>query len=65
MYDERENYYHTPTEENEPGSSYTFTGDNSILKLTKTKYNGKWKSRLASEVSKSVKSEFYINDRQK
>ena len=31
MYDEWNNYYHTPTEENEPGSSHTFTGDDSIF----------------------------------
>ena len=30
-YDEWNNYYHTPTEENEPGSSHTFTGDDRIF----------------------------------
>ena len=39
-YDEWNNYYHTPTEENEPGSSHTFWGDNNIFKLTKIKHNG-------------------------
>ena len=33
-YDEWDNYYHTPTEENEPGS--LFMGDDSIFKLTNT-----------------------------
>ena len=32
---------HTSTNENEPSSSHTFTGNNSIFKLTKTKHNGK------------------------
>ena len=64
-YDEWNNYYHTPTGENEPGSSHMFTGDNSIFKLTKTKHNGKSKTRLVSEVSTSVESDFYIGERQK
>ena len=41
-YDEWNNYYDTPTEENEPGSSQMFMGDNSIFELTKTKHN--WRS---------------------
>ena len=65
MYDEWNNYYHTPTEENEPGASHTFTGDDSIFKLTKTNNNKKSKSRLVSEVPTSVKSDFYIGRRQK
>ena len=64
-YDECNNYYHTATEENEPGSSHAFTGDDSIFKLTKTKHNGKLKTRLVSEVPTSVKSDFYIGKRQK
>ena len=64
-YDEWNDYYHIPTEENEPGSSYTFTGDNNIFELTKTKHNGKSKTRLVSEVSKFVESDFYIGKRQK
>ena len=47
-YDEWNNYYYTPTEENESGSSHTFTGDDSIFKLTKTKHNEKSKTRLDS-----------------
>ena len=54
-YDEWNNYYHTPTEANEPGSSHTFRSDSSIFKLTKTKHNGKSKKRLVSEVSTPVK----------
>ena len=47
------------------GSSHPFTGDDSIFKLTKTKHNGKLKTRLVSEVPTSVKSDFYIGKRQK
>ena len=64
-YDEWNNYYYAPTEENEPGSSHTITGDNSIFKLTKTKHNGNSKTRLVSEVPTSIKSDFYIDERQK
>ena len=60
MYDEWNGYYHTLTEEDEPGSSHTFTGDNNIFELTKIKRNGKSKTRLVSEVSTSVKSNFYM-----
>ena len=65
MYDQSNDYYYIPTEEIKSGSSHTFTGDNSIFKLTKTKYNGKLKTRLGNEVSTSVESEFYISERQK
>ena len=61
-YDEWNNYYHTPTEDNEPGSSHTFTGDNSIFKLIKTKHIGKSKTRLVSEVSTSIESDIYIGE---
>ena len=64
-YDEWNGYYHTPTEEDESGSSHTFTGDNTIFKmftgdndifkLTKIKYNGTSKTRLVSEISTSIK----------
>ena len=64
-YDKWNNYYYTPTKDNKLGSSHTFTGDNSIFKLTKTKHNGKSKTRLVSEVPTSVKSDFYIGKRQK
>ena len=64
-YDEWNNYDHTPTEDNESGSSHTFTGDDSIFKLTKTKHNGKSKTRLVSEVPTSVKLDFHIGERQK
>ena len=59
------NYSHTSNNENEPGSSHTFTGNNSVFKLTKTKHNGKTKTRIVSEVSTSIKSDFYIGERQK
>ena len=64
-YDEWNDYYYTPTGENEPGSSHPFTGDNSIFKLTKTKHNGKSKTRFVSEVPTSVELDFYIGKRQK
>ena len=64
-YDVWNDYFHTSTDENEPGSSHTFTGNNSIFKLTKTKRNGKSKTRVVSEVPTSIKSDFYIGKRQK
>ena len=63
-YDVWNDYSYTPTKENKPGSSHTFTGDNSIFQLTKTKHNGRSKTRLVSEVPTSVKSDFYISKRQ-
>ena len=64
-YDVWNNYSHISTNENEPSSSHTFTGNNSIFKLTKTKHNGKSKTRIVSEVCTSIKSDFYIDRRQK
>ena len=63
-YDVWNDYSYTPTKENEPGSSHTFMGDNSIFKFTKTKHNRKSKTRIVSEVSTSIKSDFYIGERQ-
>ena len=74
-YDELNGYYHTPTEEDEPGSSHTFTsdnniykmfmGDNDIFQITKIKHNGISKIRLVSGTSTSVNSGFYIGESQK
>ena len=74
-YDEWNGYYHTPTEEDEPDSSHTCTGDNNIFKastgdnnifkVTRIKHNGISKTRLVSETSTSVNSDFYISKRQK
>ena len=64
-YDEWNNYFYTPTEENEPGISHTFMGDNSILKLTKTEHNRRTKTRLVSEVPTSIRWDFYISECQK
>ena len=64
-YDELNDYYHIPTEENEPGSSHTFTGNNSIFKPIKTKHNGRLKTRLVSEVPTSTELDFCISERQK
>ena len=55
-YDVWNNYSYTPTKEDEPGSSHTFTVDNSIFKLTKTKHNGISKTRIVSEVPTSIKN---------
>ena len=66
MYDEWNGYYHTPAEEDELGSSHTFTGDNNIFKtftgdngiftITKIKHTGILKTRLVSETSTSMNS---------
>ena len=64
-YDVCNNYSHVSTNENDPSSSHTFTGNNSILKLNKTKHNRKSKTRSVSEVPTSIKSDFYIGKRQK
>ena len=64
-YDEWNNYYYIPMEENKPGSLHTFTGNNSTFKLTKIKHNGRSKTRLVIEIPISVKSDFYIGERQK
>ena len=57
-------YSYIPTKENGPGSSHTFTGDNSIFKLTKIKHNERSNTRIVSEVPTSIKSDFYIGKRQ-
>ena len=64
MYDEWNGYYHSPIEEDEPGSSHTcmgdnnifktFTGDNNIFTITKIKHNGISKTRLVGETSTIV-----------
>ena len=64
-YDGWNDYYHIPTEENEPGNSHTITGDNSIFQHTKTKHKGKSKTRLVSEVTTSVESDAFISEYQK
>ena len=63
-YDMWNDYSYTPTKQNELGSPHTFTGDNSIFKLTKTKHNRKSKVRIMSEVTTTNKSDFYIGKRQ-
>ena len=63
-YDVWNDYSYKPTKENEPGSLHTFTDDDSIFKFTKTKHNGRSKSRLVSEVPTSIKSDPYIDERQ-
>ena len=65
QYDVLNDYSYTPTKENDPGSSHTFTGDSSIFKPTKIKHNRRLKTRLVSEVHTSVKSNFYIGKRKK
>ena len=47
------------------GSSHTFNGDDRVFNLTKTKYNGKSKTRIVSEVSElSNKPDFYMDELQ-
>ena len=64
-YNQWNDYYHIPAEENGWGRSHTFTGDNKIFELTKIKHNEKSKTRLVSEVSTSITSDFYLGERQK
>ena len=64
-YDQWDNTSYTPVEEDEPGDSHTFTVDNHVFNITKTKRNRKSKTRIVSEVSElSNKSDFYIGERQ-
>ena len=64
-YDQWDNSPYTPTNGNEVGGSRTFNVDNSVFNLTKTKHNGKLKTRIVSEVSASHnKPDFYIGKRQ-
>ena len=73
-YDKWNGYYHTPTEEDESGSTHTFTGDNNIFKkitgdnniftITKIRHNRTSKTRLVSATSTSVNSDFYTSKRQ-
>ena len=63
-YDVWNNNSYTPTKGNEMRGYHSFTGDTSVFNSTKTKHNGKSKTRIVSEVSISNKSDFYINKRQ-
>ena len=64
-YDQWDNNPYTPVEGGETGGSHTFNVDNSVFNLTKTKQNGKAKTRIVSEVSKSNNmSSFNIGKRQ-
>ena len=62
-YDVWNNDSYTPTKSTEMRGSHTFIGDTGIFNLTKTKHNGKLKTRIVSEVSTSNKSNFYISKR--
>ena len=74
-YDEWNGYYHTPTEKDESGSSHTFTGDNNIFRkftgdndiytITRIKQDGTSKTRIVSETSTSMNSDFYTGKLQK
>ena len=52
-----------PNKGMEMGGFHTFTGDTDVFNLTKTKHNGKSKTRIVSEVSTSNKSDFYMGER--
>ena len=61
-YDQWDNTSYTPVKEDEAGGSHTFNDANRIFNVTKTKRNGKSKTRTLSEVSESSnKSDFYIS----
>ena len=74
-YDEWNRYYHTPTEEDESGSSHIFTGDNNIFRkftddnniytITKIKHDRTSKTSIVGETSTSVNSDFHTSKRQK
>ena len=57
-YDVWNNDSYKPTKGNEMGGSYTFTSDTDVFSLTKTKHNGKSKTRIVNEVSTSNKLGF-------
>ena len=63
-YDVWNNDSYTPTKGIKMGDSCTFTGDTGVFTLTKTKHNGKSKTRIVSGASTSNKSDFYISKRQ-
>ena len=63
-YDVWNNNSFIPTKGNEMEGSHQFNGNTSVFNLTKTKYNGKLKTRIVGEISTSNKSEFYIGERQ-
>ena len=62
-YEVWDNNPYTPTKGYEMGGSHTFNDDTSVFNLTKTKHNGKSKTRVVSEASTSDKSNFYIGKR--
>ena len=64
-YDIWDSNLYTPTKGNEMRGSHTFNVNNSVYNFTKTKHNGKSKTRIVNEVSTSnKKSDFYISERQ-
>ena len=64
-FDQLDNTSYQPVEEDEVVESNTFNNDNCVFNITKTKRNGKSKTRTVSEMSElSNKSDFYINKHQ-
>ena len=60
-----DNYDQWDSTGSKTGSSHTFNGDNRVFNLTKTKHNGKSKTRIVIEISTSNnKSNFYNGNRQ-
>ena len=55
---------YSPTKGIEIGGSHTFTSNTDVINLTKTKHNGKSKTKIVSEVSTSNELNFYIGKRQ-
>ena len=63
-YDVWNDHSYKHMKKNEPGTSHTLMDDNSILKFTKTKHNGRSKTSPMNEVRTSIKLEFHIGKRQ-
>ena len=62
-YDVWDNNPFTPTKGNDMRDSHTFNVDTSVFNLTKTKHNGKSKTKIVSGVSTSPnKSDFCIGE---
>ena len=60
-----DNYDQWDSTGNKAGNSHTFNDDDRVFNLTKTKHNGKSKTRVLSEVSESSnKPDFFISKRQ-
>ena len=55
---------YSPKKGMEMGGSHIFTRDTDVFNLTKTKHNGKSKTRIVNKIFTSNKSDSYIGKRQ-